>query len=571
MGQPFDVDAFRTSPPPPPASSSPPHGKPRSRKNNDGYTNTRPRALEPKPAESKPHAPTGALNAALAGAYPLADGARIAENCAAIEWAISHQADVPEPYWHGVLGVAKLCEDGDKVGHQWSCQYPGYDPAETQAKLDNWKGTGATLCTTLADYNPRACATCQHRGKIKSPIVLGYRGNTQLVTFEPTGKTISEPLLPLEAGLLVLSKLPPPKRLWAVDKLIALGKYAVLAGLGGISKTILTIVWGVHVALGKSWAGLAVSEGAVLMLLGEEDRADIAARFGAICRNMTDDDRRKVQKRVLAFPWNGKDMRVTMQMEGNPMETHLPTDIIMAAHAHAERCGAPVRLIVLDHARLAIGGNPNDAEHVTEVTRVMTKIADATGAAVVLIAHSPKTAITKGKSGEAADAADVAGSIAWVDNARAALVLTTMREDEGRKYAIDAEDRHRYAKLQLVKANYAPTGWECWLQRVVVPEYEVAIPTHVLLVPPLQIKQDAKLEARILELVADMPGQLSPTKVRDRYSGLKKKLLASEGDVETATDKLLSDGRLIARAPTAAERTKFGLSGNTRSVLVVPN
>ena len=132
--------------------------------------------------------------------YPLADATKIVEQCPNIRAAVKDQAQVSEPWWHGIVGIAKFCDGPDKVAHQWSCKHPDYDNDETQAKLDNWKGTGATLCTTLTDHNPQACATCKHRGKINSPIVLGYpdNSNTQRVqesqTTDPVLSDIQENL-----------------------------------------------------------------------------------------------------------------------------------------------------------------------------------------------------------------------------------------------------------------------------------------------------------------------------------------------------------------------------------------
>lgn len=525
-----------------------------------------------KPRMSFPKTGPNILSA-LTGPYPLANAEIVAEQCDAVGWAVSNPADVKEPYWRDLAGIAHYCDDGAAWFHEVSQGHPNYDRKEAQTKFDGWHGTGATRCDTFHDHDPSACSGCEHFGKINSPIVLGWPGRVHasktVSTAKPTTNPTTELSLPIEAGRLTLSSAPPPKRKWVVDKLLPLGTYAILAGLGGVSKTMLAISWAVHVALGKQWAELPVAGGAAMLILGEETKDEVTARFGAICRNMTAESRTSVMDRVLAFPWAGNDMRITELRNGNPAETLFSSSIINAALEHSERCGVAVKLIVIDHARLTTGGDTNDAEDVTEATRVMTKIANATGAAVVLIAHSPKTAITKAKNGERADAADVAGSIALVDNARAAMVLTTMREDEAKKYGIEGENRDQYAKLQLVKANYSRTGWDCWLKREAVPDYEVAVLLPVTLAPPSRIKDDAKLEYRILELVGEMPGQLSCRKLRDRYAGKKKALAASESDVEVAVDKLLNDGRLVSRSPTDDEKVRYGLTGNTRSVLVV--
>jgi hypothetical protein len=133
------------------------------------------------------------------GGYPLADPSEIVAKCANIRAAVEDQGQVDEPWWRNVIGVAKFCIDGDKVAHEWSKNYSRYDPAETQKKLDNWTATGATLCTTLADHNPQACATCQYAGRINSPIVLGYPGGIATATAQNWVSEINEDFAWIEA------------------------------------------------------------------------------------------------------------------------------------------------------------------------------------------------------------------------------------------------------------------------------------------------------------------------------------------------------------------------------------
>lgn len=119
------------------------------------------------------------------GGYPLADASEIVAECANIRAAVEHQGQVDEPWWRNIIGVAKFCIEADKVAHEWSKNYPRYNPAETQKKLDNWTASGATRCVKLADHNPQACASCPHLGKINSPIVLGYPANTATALLPP--------------------------------------------------------------------------------------------------------------------------------------------------------------------------------------------------------------------------------------------------------------------------------------------------------------------------------------------------------------------------------------------------
>ncbi|MDA8259922.1 MAG: DUF5906 domain-containing protein [Betaproteobacteria bacterium] len=108
------------------------------------------------------------------GAFPPADAETIVASCANIRAAVEHQDQVSEPWWYLIIGVAKFCENGNEVAHEWSRNHRDYDRNEAQQKIDNWKATGATRCVKLADHSPGSCESCPHLGKINSPIVLGY-------------------------------------------------------------------------------------------------------------------------------------------------------------------------------------------------------------------------------------------------------------------------------------------------------------------------------------------------------------------------------------------------------------
>jgi hypothetical protein len=144
-------------------------------------------------------APSATMQAILSApsAFPLADAGKIVAACPNIREAVTNQAQVSEPWWRALIGVAKFCEEGDVVAHAWSSEHPKYDPATTQAKLSSWKGTGAATCDLLRDQKPELCAGCLHNGIINSPIVLGYAGIAAPTCAWPDPKSIEEPLPPV--------------------------------------------------------------------------------------------------------------------------------------------------------------------------------------------------------------------------------------------------------------------------------------------------------------------------------------------------------------------------------------
>lgn len=112
------------------------------------------------------------VNADIAPNTPPSSLAQVAAHCGAVAQLKDTNGNLPEPHWRAVIGIAKFCpEDGEALVHEWSSGYAGYSYDETQRKLDAW-GTGPSTCDHFGNTS-KACQACPHRGRIKSPIVLG--------------------------------------------------------------------------------------------------------------------------------------------------------------------------------------------------------------------------------------------------------------------------------------------------------------------------------------------------------------------------------------------------------------
>ena len=85
-----------------------------------------------------------------------------------------NQATIEEPLWRSALSIATFCIDRDTAVHKISREHPGYDQYEVELKVENLlKNGGPHHCATFEKLNPTGCDDCPHKGKIKSPIVLG--------------------------------------------------------------------------------------------------------------------------------------------------------------------------------------------------------------------------------------------------------------------------------------------------------------------------------------------------------------------------------------------------------------
>lgn len=369
-------------------------------------------------------------------------------------------------------------------------------------------------------------------------------------------------------GVVSVPTIHPPPREYAFAKTVTRGTVCALAGSGASFKTTMIMQACIAAAAGMMLGGLQVAEGASLLYLGEEDVAERDRRIGGICEHFNV-DRRLVERRMRCFPAAGRDIRLTRTaVNGDPEETGLSDEIVEHAERLAAESGIEVTLIVVDHARLAMAGDPNNAEDVTQLTRVLASIAHRTGAAVFLLAHSPKSVISK--QGSEINVADIAGSSAFADNARSAFMLYAMREDEAKGLDLKGEDRSDVVCLRNVKANYAATGSCYWFKRVYLPGWGVAVLEQIMLLPVQGSARGGKaglLRQRILDKLISKPGGVTLRSLRGQ-AGKDGPLGASDMAVRAEIDRMLDDAVIVQRPPTEDERRIHRLGGQVRAVLV---
>jgi len=392
----------------------------------------------------------------------------------------------------------------------------------------------------------------------------GYRNSTIAKALTSPKPKNDQPigLLDLQNGKIAIDTAEPARRDYTLEGLLLPGKSAVLAGFGGVSKTQLAIQLSIALVLGNPFMGKAVKSGNVMAILGEEDKAEIARRVNAVARNknLNDAQIHCVEKSMLAFPLVGLDMRLTAMGKEGLTEMPFAEAVIVAAKAMGD-----VRLIVVDHLALIHGGDFNAREDAALTMRVVNHVAQETSASVLVLAHTPKSANLL----EESDASMVAGSTAFVDQARGAWVLATMRKTEAKKFNLSDEERKQHVSLTVVKNNYGPSGEAIWFNRISFDG--VGLLEHVNLnAQATSFTRIENLEARVIAFVASNPGQYSKTRLRDSQSGKNDgPLKASKGELERAIEELLTDGRLVNRAPTVLERDSFGHSPRVKHVLDV--
>ncbi len=376
----------------------------------------------------------------------------------------------------------------------------------------------------------------------------------------------SRDVFTLNDGDLLLPAKAPPPRDYIFANSVTRGTAIMVGGLGGTSKTTLVMLMAIHSALGKDWGSLQIREGSSLLFLGEESADEKARRFGGLCADLTPADRVKVTQRVRAFPAIGKDLRVTQTVGADPQPTRFADEINRLSLAHKEASGIELSFIVLDHTRLFMSGDSNAADDVSQLTRVLAHIANATQAVVVLIAHSPKSVMAKEG---ASDASEIFGSGAFTDNTRGTFVLHTMRPGEAKTYGKDEYERSDYVCLTNVKANYGKGGGAWWFRKDSVPDWQIGTLVPEAMYSAKLYPQFSGLSKRIVDQVKSRPGILTRARLRD-MSGKSGVLGASEKEVKATIDRLIDEGELILESVTKEQRAERGLSANVKEVLTVP-
>lgn len=96
------------------------------------------------------------------------------EGCNQLLHCYENQATLDYNLWRSALSIATFCIDRDSAVHKMSANHPGYDKFKTEFKVDDLQRTGGPHhCATFEKHNPGGCEGCKHKGKIKSPIMLG--------------------------------------------------------------------------------------------------------------------------------------------------------------------------------------------------------------------------------------------------------------------------------------------------------------------------------------------------------------------------------------------------------------
>lgn len=218
------------------------------------------------------------------------------------------------------------------------------------------------------------------------------------------------------------------------------GTVALVAGDGGIGKSLIMQQLATSAVLGRPWLGLAIKPGRALFLGCEDDGDELHRRQWAINRNLSCDMEDVIEAGLELVPSVAQDN--TLMMLERPAWRMKRTALMDQLVSRCRSLG--IQYLILDTATKVFAGNQNDEKQVADFITELNRLAIMMQGVVILTKHPSATGRALG-TGES-------GSVQWENSVRARLYL------------------HEHKALGLVlaglKSNYArkldpiPLKWD---------------------------------------------------------------------------------------------------------------
>lgn len=115
----------------------------------------------------------------------VVDTQAVLDGCEFLKFCRNNPNKVSEPQWRSMLSILqKIPMIGEKLCHEYSSGYSGYDHDETETKIDQIRGlTGPHSCKTV-EINYPHCNACPHYMKCNNPLQIK---SASFIATESTG------------------------------------------------------------------------------------------------------------------------------------------------------------------------------------------------------------------------------------------------------------------------------------------------------------------------------------------------------------------------------------------------
>lgn len=317
-----------------------------------------------------------------------------------------------------------------------------------------------------------------------------------------------------KANLGTMMDTEPVPREWAIPQFAPVGKVTVLAGPGGVSKSMLMLHVLVYGALGQAFAGFKVDNTLRSLYVSyEDDTQELHSRVHALTRALREqedgvldtlyDVKGSVRKNLMMYAADEEALAWVLATKPDrfaPAERTARVNWLIGLIKHAG-----IKLLVLDPAVYTHQLEENNISDMAAYMQMLTHIAKAGNCAVVVLHHMSKAAswVSLAEVNQGA----LRGASSFADNARSVTVALSMPIKDAPLYGLPADrtTTGRYVVTQHVKHNYsAPMGQQVFERKgpLLIPRPEiVALDESQLTVARQTMK--AQQQESVLQVQAD--------------------------------------------------------------------
>lgn len=346
-----------------------------------------------------------------------------------------------------------------------------------------------------------------------------------------------EPLFDLQAGRIdrYLSMSPPLRR-WLLKDLVVLGKVGAVVAPGGSSKSQWMLQLAVSVATGIPLANhWEVGEtGGVLVLFAEDDNDEIHRRLHRIQNQLVmaghGKDLAPLKDCLFIFSTIGTDTLLTKKGMTGEVSATVTVDRIAALAKQVPN----LRLIVIDPGSRFRGGEENSNEDATRFVEALEKLAQQTGATVMLAHHANKNSTTNGDVSQGASR----GASALTDGLRWQMNLNRPTEAQANAFDLPKDALGNYVAATVTKTNYSAIPAPVLLER--------GQDGYLIAVNATQARINAAQKAivSILRVLDDQCNPISARMLEERHGGIKNTLKMSKQRVREVVKQAMDQGYL---------------------------
>jgi len=252
---------------------------------------------------------------------------------------------------------------------------------------------------------------------------------------------------------------PPAPTKWLVQGVIPSGIVCALIAPGGTGKSMFALQLGAAIATGQAFANIweVRNSAPVLLLMAEDADEELHRRLWSIAEQMHIPPGEGLDNLYIKSLVGEDVLLTTESRDGGGVKSTPTLSRLIHTAAQIEGLG----LIVIDPISRWRGGDENSAPDTTRFIQAAEQVAQATGAAVMLVHHTNKGAANSGEASQSA----ARGSSALTDGVRLQMQLATVNGNMNRKLRLPEDEMRQHLVLSVTKTNYSAPQAEILLQR----------------------------------------------------------------------------------------------------------